>query len=95
MYCRQGKFDEAEELWKKAFKIALKTCGQDHPDTILYQISLAQMPYIRTIPAESMQRIMKAFPGRFALADLESKLKKLSKENRQAQGFRNPREPRA
>jgi pentatricopeptide repeat protein len=95
LYCRQGKFDEAEELWKKAFKIALKTCGQDHPDTILYQISLAELPYIRTIPAESMQRIMKAFPGRFALADLESKLKKLSKENRKAQGFRNQRQPRA
>ena len=95
LYCRQGKFDEAEELWKKAFNIALKTCGQDHPDTILYQISLAELPYVRTIPAEFMQRMMKAFPGRFALADLESKLKKQSKENRKAQGFRNERQPRA
>ena len=95
LYCRQGKFDEAEELWKKAFKIALKTFGQDHPDTILYQISLAELPYVRTIPAEFMQRMMKAFPGRFALADLESKLKKQSKENRKAQGFRNERQPRA
>jgi pentatricopeptide repeat protein len=95
LYCRQGKFDEAEELWKKAFKIALKTFGQDHPDTIMYQISLAEMPYIRTIPPESMQRIMKAFPGRAALADLESKLKKISKEKRKAQGFRNQRQPRA
>ena len=95
LYCRQRKFDEAEELWNKAFKIALKTCGQDHPDTIMYQTLLAGLPYIRTIPAESMQRIMKAFPGRVALADLESKLKKLSKENRKAQGFRNQRQPRA
>ena len=38
---------------------------------------------------------MKAFPGRFALAYLESKLKKQSKENRKAQGFRNQRQPRA
>ncbi|MEG3958878.1 tetratricopeptide repeat protein [Microcoleus sp. herbarium2] len=89
LYCRQGKFDEAEELWKKAFTIALKTCGQDHPDTILYQILLAGLPYIRTIPAESMQKMIKAFPGRFALADIESKLKRKSKENRKAQGFRN------
>ncbi|MEG3909047.1 tetratricopeptide repeat protein [Microcoleus sp. w2-18bC1] len=95
LYCRQGKFDEAEELWKKAFTIALKTCGQDHPDTILYQILLAELPYIRTIPAESMQRMIKAFPGRCGLADLESKLKRKSKENRKAQGFRNQRQPRA
>ncbi len=95
LYCRQGKFDEAEELWKKAFKIALKTCGQEHPDTIQYQILLAELPYIRTIPAESMQRMIKAFPGRCALADLESKLKRKSKENRKAQGFRKQRQPRA
>jgi len=95
LYCRQGKFDEAEELWKKAFKIALKTCGQDHPDTIQYQILLAELPYIRTIPAESIQKMIKAFPGRFALADLESKLKRKSKDNRKAQGFRNQRQPRA
>lgn len=95
LYCGQGKFDEAEELWKKAFKIALKTCGPDHPDTIQYQISLAELPYIRTIPAESMQRIMKAFPGRAALVDLESKLKKISKEKRKAQGFGKNRQPRA
>jgi tetratricopeptide (TPR) repeat protein len=95
LYRMQEKFDEAEELWKKAFNIALKTLGQEHEDTNMYQKALQYMPYIRTIPAESMQRIMKAFPGRFALADLESKLKKQSKENRKAQGFRNQRQPRA
>lgn len=93
LYCRQGKFDEADELWKKAFKIAFKTFGPDHPDTILYQISLAHMPYLRTIPDESQQKLMNAFPGRFALVDLESKLKKISKEKRKAQGFGKNRQP--
>ncbi len=50
---------------------------------------------IALITPESMQRIMKAFPGRAALADLESKLKKQSKENRKAQGFRNQKQPHA
>jgi tetratricopeptide (TPR) repeat protein len=95
LYCRQGKFDEAEELWTKAFKIALKTFGPDHPDTILYQILLADMPYFRTIPDESQQKLMNAFPGRFALVDLESKLKKISKEKRKAQGFGKHRQPHA
>ncbi|MEG4144742.1 tetratricopeptide repeat protein [Microcoleus sp. Pol12B5] len=93
LYCRQGKFDEGEELWKKAFKIAFKTFGPDHPDTIMYQISLAHMPYYRTIPDESQQKLMNAFPGRFALVDIESKLKKISKEKRKAQGFGKNRQP--
>lgn len=95
LYCQQGKFDEAEELWNKAFNIALKALGQEHEDTNMYQQALQSMPWIRTIPAEYRQSIMKPFPGRFALADIESKLKKKSKENRKAQGFRNPRQPRA
>lgn len=96
LYCQQGKFDEAEELWNKAFNIALKALGQEHEDTNMYQQALQSMPWIRTISAEFRQRIMKPCPpARFALADIESKLKKSSRKNRKAQEFRNERQPRA
>mmetsp|Transcript_11498 Transcript_11498/g.14396 ORF Transcript_11498/g.14396 Transcript_11498/m.14396 type:complete len:93 (-) Transcript_11498:29-307(-) len=41
MYCRQGKYDKAEKLYKKCFQLQKDTFGPTHPQTLTSMNNLA------------------------------------------------------